>query len=58
MNDPTLPEIRELLDDVYHEIDNHRGPDSPDGNLFFRAHETLRWLLDEYLRRGTHVVSE
>lgn len=53
---PTLPELRELLEDVYHEIENH-GAETSIGDLCSRAYDALSWLVIDYLtpeeaRRG------
>ena len=58
MKPPTLLEIRTLLDDLNHEIWNQGPPEGGKGGLFDQAHETLRWLLDEYLRPGSFVPRE
>lgn len=46
-SDLTLPEIREILADLYHEIDNQGS--GRESELFARAHATLAWLLEKYL---------
>ena len=47
--DPTLSDVRGVLDELYHEIDNH-GRDTHMGQLCVDAYDTLRWLLNAYLR--------
>jgi hypothetical protein len=56
VSEPTLSDVRELLDDLYHEAaglnDNSGGHE---GELFRRAHDTLRWFLNDYLFVGERV---
>ena len=40
---PTIEELRGVMDDVRHEIDN------TGQEIFAQAHALLRWLVDEYL---------
>lgn len=51
----SLPELRDLLSNLHHEIENQGGRE---GELFREAEETIRWLLDEYLKRGEMVTDE
>lgn len=44
--DMTITELRELLEELYHEIDNHGGAL---GQLFANAHGVLVELIAEYL---------
>jgi hypothetical protein len=58
VNEPPLPEIRELLDDLHHETNNYSPPEGGEDGVFGRAETMLRWFLEQYLRRGEHVGGE
>jgi hypothetical protein len=50
--------MRELLDDLYHEIDNRGGGE---GRIFRRAHDAVAWLVSSYFgleRRNWETFGE
>lgn len=45
---PTIDELRDVMDDVRYEIENH-GSNSQLGRLCADAHAVMRWLVNDYL---------
>lgn len=55
MSAPTLPEIRHLLNELHYIGD---GGGAFEQDLATECERTLRWLLEQYLRRGTHTTND
>lgn len=52
---PTLAEVRELLSELHYAAD---GGGALEQDNCLEAERVIRWLLNEYLRRGTHVCND
>lgn len=52
---PTLLEVRDLLGELHYVAD---GGGDRDGDSAKEAERIVRWLLNEYLRRGVHVCNQ
>jgi len=52
---PTLAEVRYLLNELHHGAEDGGGLEPQE---CLDIERVLRWLLNEYLRRGEHVCNE